>query len=126
VNIANAEADRILVSAFLEQITQREKPWNPPLLVVVEEAGKYDCKALVSRGRHYGIQAVLISQYPLDAETMTNTRIITGSNNPNITETVDPSIMFATQQLHQGEFLWEPQKGQWARFSYVTRKRGAD
>jgi DNA helicase HerA-like ATPase len=123
VNIANAEADTIIISAFLEQMTQREKPWKPPLLVVVEEAAKYDCKPLVSRGRHYGIQAVLISQDPLNAETMTNTKIITGANNPNITETFDPSIAFAAQQLRQGEFLWEPEKGHWARFKYKTRRR---
>jgi DNA helicase HerA-like ATPase len=124
VNIANAEADRMIVSAFLEQMTQREKVWKPPLLIVVEEAGKYDCKALVSRGRHYGIQAVLISQTPLDAETMTNTKIITGANTPQVTETIDPSIAFAAQQLGQGEFLWEPVKGCWRRFRYTPRKGG--
>ena len=124
VDIANAEADKMIVSAFLEQMTQREEEWKPPLLVVVEEAAKYDCTPLVARGRHYGIQAVLISQSPLDAETMTNTKIITGANTPKLTEEIDPSIAFAAQQLRQGEFLWERAKGQWSRFKYTARKRG--
>ena len=124
VNIANAEADKIIVSAFLEQMTQREEQWKPPLVVVVEEAAKYDCTPLVSRGRHYGIQAVLISQSPLDAETMTNTKIIMGANTPELTRKIDPSIAFAAQQLCQGEFLWEPAKGRWSRFKYTARKGG--
>jgi hypothetical protein len=124
VNIANAKADGIIISQFLEQLTQREGKWNPPLLVVVEEAAAYDCLPLVRRGRHYGIQAILVSQDPLSGKTRTNTRAITGANDPTITEKVDPSIAFAAQQLHQGEFLWEPVKGRWSRFKYTARKGG--
>lgn len=125
VNIANAKADGIIISQFLEQLTQKEGKWNPPLLVVVEEAAAYDCLPLVRRGRHYGIQAILVSQDPLSGETRTNTRTITGANDPAITEKIDPSIAFAAQQLDQGEFLYQSEKGRWCRYRYTARKADA-
>jgi hypothetical protein len=117
LDILDAEADRMIVSDFLKRVTSRR--WQPPITLVVEEANKYDCKALVSRGRHSGIQAILISQYPLDPETMTNVRIVLGPINPKLVEQIDPTIAYALLELKQGQFLWEHTKGRWRRFNYA-------
>jgi len=117
LDILDPEADRMIVSEFLKRITNRM--WRPPITVVVEEANKYDCKALVSRGRHSNIQAILISQYPLEAETMSNVRVVLGPINPKLVEAIDPTISYALLELKQGQFIWEHVKGRWRRFNYA-------
>ena len=117
LDILDPEADRMIVSEFLKRITNRI--WRPQIVVVVEEANKYDCKALVSRGRHSGIQAILISQYPLEAETMSNVRVVLGPINQQLAEQIDPSIVYALLELKQGQFIWEHAKGRWRRFNYA-------
>ena len=117
LDILDAEADRMIVSDFLKRVTNRR--WQPPIALVVEEANKYDCKALVSRGRHSGIQAILISQYPLEPEVMSNVHVVLGPINPKLAETIDPTISYALLELRQGQFLWEHTKGRWRRFNYA-------
>jgi hypothetical protein len=117
LDILDHEADRMIVSEFLKRITNRM--WRPAITVVVEEANKYDCKALVSRGRHSNIQTILISQYPLEAETMSNVRVVLGPINPKLVEAIDPTITYALLELKQGQFIWEHAKGRWRRFNYA-------
>lgn len=121
MNVLDPEADKMLTGELLKRITARK--WNPPLLLIVEEANKYSCQALVSRGRHYGIQAVLLSPYPVDAETASNTRTVVGAVNPVLSRAIDPELGFALLQLERGEFLWEYEKGRWARFKFTAKKR---
>jgi hypothetical protein len=116
VDIVDPEADRIIISEFGKRLTARR--WSPGLLLVGEEASKYDWKAVVSRGRHSGIQAVLLSQFPLDPETMSNVRIVLGPINPTLAESIDPRLGYALLELRTGEFLWEYQKGRWAKFRH--------
>lgn len=117
LDILDPDADKMIVGEFLKRVTSRI--WRPAITIVVEEASKYDCKALVGRGRHSGIQAVLISQYPLEAETMSNVRVVLGPINPKLAEEIDPTIGYALLELKQGQFLWEHDKGKWRRFNYA-------
>jgi hypothetical protein len=119
INIVDPEADKMIVGLLLKRLTQER--W-PPTLVVVEEAARYDCLSLVSRGRHAGLRAILISQFPLSDETMTNVNVILGPINPRLAEGIDPQVTFALLELQQGEFVFETRKGRWARFQYKLRK----
>ena len=121
LNIVDPEADKMFVGMLLKRMTQLR--WDR-ILVVVEEANKYDCLSVVARGRHAGIKAILISQYPLSEETMSNVNVILGPINPKLAETIDPSVTFALLELKQGEFIFEVRKGRWARFRHVLKKTG--
>lgn len=119
LDIVDPEADKMIVSLLLKRLTQER--WPSKWLVVVEEAARYDCLSLVSRGRHAGIRAILLSQFPLGEETMTNVNVILGAMNPRLAETIDPSVTFALRELEQGEFVFETRKGRWAKFKLKLR-----
>lgn len=121
LDIVDPEADRMIVSLLLKRLTQER--WIPQWLVVVEEAARYDCLSLVSRGRHAGIRAVLTSQFPLSEETMTNVNVVLGPINPKLAESIDPSVTFALLELQQGEFVFETRKGHWAKFRLKLRSK---
>jgi len=121
LDIVDPEADKMIVGLFLKRLTQER--WSPGWLVVVEEAARYDCIGLVSRGRHAGLRAILINQYPLSEEVTTNVNVVLGPINPRLAESIDPSVTFALLELQQGEFVFETRKGRWAKFRYKLRKK---
>lgn len=119
LDIVDPEADKMIVSLLLKRLTQEH--WSPGWMVIVEEAARYDCLSLVSRGRHAGIRAVLVSQFPLSEETMTNVNVVLGPINPKLAESIDPAVTFALLELEQGEFIFETRKGRWSRFKLKLR-----
>ncbi len=121
LDIVDPEADKMIVGLLLKRLTQDR--WSPGWLVVVEEAARYDCLGLVSRGRHAGLRAILINQFPLSEEVMTNANAIMGPINPRLAESIDPTVTFALLELEQGEFVFETRKGRWAKFKLKLRTR---
>jgi hypothetical protein len=121
LDIVDPEADKMIVGLFLKRLTQDR--WSPGWLVVVEEAARYDCLGLVSRGRHAGLRAILVNQFPLSEEVMTNVNAIMGPINPRLAESIDPTVTFALLELEQGEFVFETRKGRWAKFKLRLRTR---
>ena len=118
-DILDPTAEKVVISEFLKRITQRK--WGD-LLLVVEEANKYDCRSLVSRGRHAEIQAVLISQYFPDWETVGNCRVVLGPLSPSLVEEYDPLASQAVMGLGRGEFIWELKRGTWKKYRYEDEK----
>ena len=114
-DILDPTAEKVIISEFLKRVTQRK--WED-LLLLVEEANKYDCRSLVSRGRHAGIQAVLVSQYFPDWETVGNCRVVLGPLSPRLVEEYDPLASQAVMGLGRGEFIWELKRGTWKKFRH--------
>jgi len=119
-NIVDPNAESMIVTEVLKRLTQTA--WNPEVLLVVEEANKFDCRAAVSRGRHCGIQALLLSQYPLADEVMSNTRVLLGPISARLIEDYDPLAASAILDLREHEFLWEEGKGTWHKFKLEAQR----
>ena len=117
-DVVDPNAESMIVTETLKRMTQTS--WNPETLLVVEEASKFDCRAVVSRGRHCGIQAVLVSQYPLSDEVMSNVKVVLGPISSRLIENYDPLAASAILDLREHEFLWEETKGSWHKFMLET------
>jgi len=113
-DVVDPNAESMIVTEVLKRMTQTS--WNPETLLIVEEASKFDCRAVVSRGRHCGIQALLLSQYPLADEVMSNTKVLLGPISARLIEDYDPLAASAILDLREHEFLWEEAKGSWHKF----------
>jgi len=113
-DVVDPNAESMIVTEALKRMTQTA--WNPETLLIIEEASKFDCRAVVSRGRHCGIQALLLSQYPLADEVMSNTRVLLGPISARLIEDYDPLAASAILDLREHEFLWEEAKGSWHKF----------
>jgi len=113
-DVVDPNAESMIVTEALKRMTQMA--WDPEVLLIVEEASKFDCRAVVSRGRHCGIQALLLSQYPLADEVMSNTKVLLGPISSRLIENYDPLAASAILDLREHEFLWEETKGAWHKF----------
>jgi len=113
-DVVDPNAESMIVTEALKRMTQIA--WEPEILLIVEEASKFDCRAIVSRGRHCGIQALLLSQYPLADEVMSNVKVLLGPISARLIESYDPLAASAILDLRQHEFLWEETKGAWHKF----------
>ena len=111
-NVSSAEA--MIATEFLKRLTQHH--WTPEIILVIEDANKFDCRAVVSRGRHCGIQAILLSQFPLSDEVMSNVKVILGPISARLIENHDPLAASAILDLREHEFLWEETKETWHKF----------
>jgi len=120
-NVLDPSSEAMLGTELLKRLTQTR--WNPPILLVVEECNRFDCRALVSRGRHFGIQAVLLSQFRLAEEVMTNCKVLLGSISMTEAEKIDPLAGSAVLDLQEHEFLFEREKGLWSKFKFKPRGR---
>jgi hypothetical protein len=121
LDIVDPEADKMIVRLFLKRPTQDR--WSPGWLVVVEEAARCDRLGLVSRGGHGGLRAILVNQFPLSEEVMTNVNAIMGLIDPRLAVSIDPTVTFALLELEKGEFVFETRKGRWAKFKLKLRTR---
>jgi len=117
-DVVDPNAESMIVTEVLKRMTQIA--WDPEILLIVEEASKFDCRAVVSRGRHCGIRVLLLSQYPLADEVMSNTRVLLGPISARLIENYDPLAASAILDLREHEFLWEATKGTWHKFGLLT------
>ena len=113
-NILDSNVERLIISEFLKRLTQAK--WAGPILLLVEEADKYDVTSLVTRGRHANIQAVLISAKKLLPEVFSNAHLVLGSINPVQIADYDMDAARAVAELGKYEFLWEKEYHDWRRF----------
>jgi hypothetical protein len=110
----NRISESMIVTEALKRMTQTA--WSPEVLPVVEEASRFDCRGIGSLGRHCGIQALLLSQYPMPDEVMSNVRVVPGPISSRLIERYDPLAASAILDLRENKFLWEECKGTWHKF----------
>ena len=113
-NIVDGNVERLIISEFLKRITQIK--WKTPILLIVEEADKYDVISTVTRGRHANIQVVLTSAKRLMPEVFSNAHLVLGSINPELIKNYDPYAAQAVAALGRHEFIWERDYHDWRRF----------
>ena len=113
-NIVDSNCERLIISEFLKRITQIRL--RKPVLLVVEEADRYDVLSLVTRGRHANIQAVLVSARRLIPEVLSNVHLVLGNVTPSLMKEYDPRAADAASQLNRHEFIWEKDHHEWRMF----------
>ena len=113
-NIVDAKVERLIISEFLKRITQIR--WKTPILLIVEEADKYDVISAVTRGRHANIQVILTSAKRLMPEVFSNVHLVLGSINPSLIRNYDLHVAKAITKLRRHEFIWERDYHDWRRF----------
>ncbi|OGD46004.1 hypothetical protein A3K70_03600 [Candidatus Bathyarchaeota archaeon RBG_16_48_13] len=114
LNITDGNCEKMIVSEFLRRLTQVK--WSEPVLVVVEDADKYDLVSLVTRGSYSNIQAVFTSWRRLIPDILYNVRLVLGRVRPELIEEYDSDAAEAVAELERYEFLWEKGHHQWIRF----------
>jgi len=113
-DIVDSNVERLIISEFLKRITQIR--WKTPILLIVEEADKYDVISIVTRGRHANIQVVLTSAKNLIPEVFSNAHLVLGSMNPLLIRDYDPKAAEAIADLGRFEFIWEKEYHEWRKF----------
>ena len=113
-NIIDAKVEKLIISEFLKRITQIR--WKTPILLIVEEADKYDVISTVTRGRHANIQVILTSAKRLIPEVFSNAHLVLGSINPSLIKNYDPHVAKAITKVKRYEFIWERDYHDWRRF----------
>ncbi|MEM2112105.1 MAG: hypothetical protein QXX08_09560 [Candidatus Bathyarchaeia archaeon] len=113
-NIVDSNVEKIIVSEFLKRITQIV--WETPLLLIVEEADKYEVVSAVARGRHANIQVILTSTRKLMPEIFTNVHLVLGNVNPALIEDYDHNAAREVAKLGKYEFIWEKDFHEWRKF----------
>jgi len=113
-NIIDSNVERLIISEFLKRITQVK--WKVPILLIIEEADKYDVLSAVTRGRHANMQVVLTSAKRLMPEVFSNAHLVLGSINPTLIRDYDPYAAEAIARLERHEFIWEKDYHDWRRF----------
>jgi len=118
-NIIDAKVERLIISEFLKRITQIR--WKTPILLIVEEADKYDVISAVTRGRHANIQVILTSAKRLIPEVFSNAHLVLGSINPSLIKNYDLHAAKAITRLRRYEFIWEKDYHDWRKFRLAWR-----
>ncbi len=118
-NIIDAKVERLIISEFLKRITQIR--WKTPILLIVEEADKYDVISAVTRGRHANIQVILTSAKRLIPEVFSNAHLVLGSINPSLIKNYDLHVAKAITKLKRYEFIWEKDYHDWRKFKLGWR-----
>ena len=113
-NIVDANVENLIISEFLKRMTQVK--WENPILLIIEDADKYDVLSVVTRGRHANIQVVLTSAKRLMPEVFSNARLVLGNINPTLIRDYDPYAAEAVSTLGRHEFIWEKDYHDWRRF----------
>ncbi|MCD6538267.1 hypothetical protein J7L18_06645 [Candidatus Bathyarchaeota archaeon] len=113
-NIVDAKVEKLIISEFLKRITQIR--WKTPLLLIVEEADKYDVISALTRGRHANIQVILTSAKRLMPEVFSNAHLVLGSINPSLIRNYDPHVAKAVTKIRRHEFIWEKDYHDWRKF----------
>ncbi|MBS7614456.1 hypothetical protein KEJ18_01795 [Candidatus Bathyarchaeota archaeon] len=113
-NIVDSNVEKIIISEFLKRITQIV--WETPLLLIVEEADKYEVVSTVSRGRHANIQVILTSTRKLMPEIFTNVHLVLGNINPALIEDYDHIAAREVAKMGKYEFIWEKDYHEWRKF----------
>ena len=113
-NIIDSNVEKLIISEFLKRMTQVK--WKSPILLVIEEADKYDVLSAVTRGRHANIQVILTSAKRLMPEVFSNAHLVLGSINPSLIRDYDPYAAEAVSMLGRHEFIWEKNYHDWRRF----------
>jgi len=113
-NIIDDNVERLIMSEFLKRMTQIR--WKVPILLVIEEADKYDVLSAVTRGRHANMQVILTSAKRLMPEVFSNAHLVLGSINPTLIRDYDPFAAEAVAALGRHEFIWEKNYHDWRRF----------
>ena len=113
-NIIDAKVERLIISEFLKRITQIR--WKAPILLIIEEADKYDVISAVTRGRHANIQVILTSAKRLIPEVFSNAHLVLGSINPSLIRNYDPHVAKAVTKIRRHEFIWEKDYHDWRKF----------
>jgi len=113
-NILDSNVEKLIISEFLKRITQLR--WKTPLLLIVEEADKYEVLSAVTRGRHANIQVILTSAKRLMPEVFSNAHLVLGSVNPLLIKDYDLHAAEVIASLGKYEFLWEKDYHDWRRF----------
>ncbi len=113
-NIVDSNVEKLIISEFLKRMTQVK--WKVPILLIIEEADKYDVLSAVTRGRHANMQVVLTSAKRLMPEVFSNARLVLGSINPTLIREYDPYAAEAVATLGRHEFIWEKDYHDWRRF----------
>ncbi len=113
-NIVDSNVEKIIVSEFLKRITQ--VTWETHLLLIIEEADKYEVVSTVTRGRHANIQVILSSTRKLIPEIFTNVHLVLGNINPSLIEDYDHNAAKIVGKLGRHEFIWEKDYHEWRKF----------
>ena len=113
-NILDSNVERLVISEFLKRITQIK--WKTPILLIVEDADKYDVVSAVTRGRHANIQVILTSAKRLMPEVFSNAHLVLGSINPVLIRDYDSYAAETIVTLGRYEFIWEKDYHDWRRF----------
>ncbi len=114
LNVLDDNVEKLIVSEFLKRITQTT--WEKPLLLIVEEADKYEVASTVSRGRHANMQVILTSTRKLMPEIFSNAHLVLGNVNPAMIEEYDHNAAREVPSLGKFEFIWEKDYHDWRKF----------
>jgi len=115
-NITDSNVERLIISEFLKRMTNVK--WDVPILLIIEEADKYDVLSAVTRGRHANMQVILTSAKRLMPEIFSNAHLVLGSINPTLIREYDPYAAEAVATLGKYEFIWEKDYHDWRRFVF--------
>ena len=113
-NVLDDNVQKLIVSEFLKRITQTT--WEKPILLIVEEADKYEVVSAITRGRQANIQVILTSTRKLMPEIFSNAHLVLGNINPALIEDYDHHIAKAVSNLEKYEFIWEKDFHEWRKF----------
>lgn len=113
-NIVDSNVEKLIISEFLKRMTQVK--WKTPILLIIEDADKYDVLSTVTRGRHANIQVILTSAKKLMPEVFSNAHLVLGSINPSLIREYDSYAAEAAATLGRHEFIWEKDYHDWRRF----------
>jgi hypothetical protein len=114
LNIVDDNVEKLIVSEFLKRITQNT--WEKPILLIVEEADKYEVVSTVTRGRHANLQVILTSTRKLMPEIFSNAHLVLGNINPALIEDYDHHAAKEVSELGKFEFIWEKDYHDWRKF----------
>jgi len=114
LNVLDDNVEKLIVSEFLKRITQNT--WEKPILLIVEEADKYEVTSTVTRGRHANMQVILTSTRKLMPEVFSNAHLVLGNINPALIEDYDNLAAKAVSDLGKFEFIWEKEYHDWRKF----------
>jgi len=114
LNIVDDNVEKLIVSEFLKRITQNT--WEKPILLIVEEADKYEVVSTVTRGRHANLQVILTSTRKLMPEIFSNAHLVLGNINPALIEDYDHQAAKEVSELGKFEFIWEKDYHDWRKF----------
>ncbi len=114
MNIVDDNVEKLIVSEFLKRITQTT--WEKPILLIVEEADKYEVVSTVTRGRHANLQVILTSTRKLMPEIFSNAHLVLGNINPALIEDYDHQAAKEVSELGKFEFIWEKDYHDWRKF----------